>query len=306
MPDTARSRRGGTDGRARARARHPRRSARCAPDRRARPRRAHGRRRRRSTTPGTAISRRTGSWRACSAGLRGQAFNSSGTPKCRAGAIERQGRDTRLALRDGREVEADEFVLCAGAWSAGLAQKARASSFRCRPARATASRCPPAPVAAPLRHPHRSAHRGDAHGRRAALRRHDGARGPERGRSVPRACAASWTRCRATTPSSDPRISTGVAPWRGLRPCSPDGLPYIGRTAACSNLVGGHGPCDDGDDARADHRPAGGGNPVGREAGDRYRAALAGPVQPVITGYRSGRSGTCRRSTRAISSSART
>src|SRR5262249_47423844 len=29
----------------------------------------------------------------------------------------------------------------------------------------------------------------------------------------------------------------GVQPWRGLRPCSPDGLPYIGRTACCTNLV---------------------------------------------------------------------
>jgi D-amino-acid dehydrogenase len=25
--------------------------------------------------------------------------------------------------------------------------------------------------------------------------------------------------------------------WRGLRPCSPDGLPYIGRSAAYSNLI---------------------------------------------------------------------
>jgi len=28
----------------------------------------------------------------------------------------------------------------------------------------------------------------------------------------------------------------GVAPWRGLRPCSPDGLPYVGRTAKFRNL----------------------------------------------------------------------
>jgi D-amino-acid dehydrogenase len=29
----------------------------------------------------------------------------------------------------------------------------------------------------------------------------------------------------------------GVRPWRGLRPCSPDGLPYIGRTARFPNLA---------------------------------------------------------------------
>ncbi len=29
----------------------------------------------------------------------------------------------------------------------------------------------------------------------------------------------------------------GIQPWRGLRPCSPDGLPYLGRTANYSNLT---------------------------------------------------------------------
>jgi D-amino-acid dehydrogenase len=29
----------------------------------------------------------------------------------------------------------------------------------------------------------------------------------------------------------------GVKPWCGLRPCSPDGLPYLGRPARCSNLT---------------------------------------------------------------------
>jgi D-amino-acid dehydrogenase len=29
----------------------------------------------------------------------------------------------------------------------------------------------------------------------------------------------------------------GVRPWCGLRPCSPDGLPYLGRTAAAENLI---------------------------------------------------------------------
>ena len=29
----------------------------------------------------------------------------------------------------------------------------------------------------------------------------------------------------------------GIQPWSGLRPCSPDGLPYLGRTRAVSNLV---------------------------------------------------------------------
>jgi D-amino-acid dehydrogenase len=28
----------------------------------------------------------------------------------------------------------------------------------------------------------------------------------------------------------------GVAPWSGLRPCSPDGMPYVGRTRRYANL----------------------------------------------------------------------
>ena len=30
---------------------------------------------------------------------------------------------------------------------------------------------------------------------------------------------------------------SGIAPWRGLRPCSPDGLPYLGRTSRFDNVV---------------------------------------------------------------------
>ena len=29
----------------------------------------------------------------------------------------------------------------------------------------------------------------------------------------------------------------GIQPWRGLRPCSPDGLPYLGRAHRFSNLI---------------------------------------------------------------------
>jgi len=29
----------------------------------------------------------------------------------------------------------------------------------------------------------------------------------------------------------------GITPWVGLRPCPPDGVPYLGRTAAASNLI---------------------------------------------------------------------
>lgn len=43
-------------------------------------------------------------------------------------------------------------------------------------------------------------------------------------------------------PKFTPQDFEAVQPWRGLRPCSPDGLPYLGRTSKFSNLtvVTGH------------------------------------------------------------------
>jgi D-amino-acid dehydrogenase len=45
----------------------------------------------------------------------------------------------------------------------------------------------------------------------------------------------------AAVPRYYPQFSAadfaGVAPWSGLRPCSPDGMPYIGRTRRYANLV---------------------------------------------------------------------
>ncbi len=38
-------------------------------------------------------------------------------------------------------------------------------------------------------------------------------------------------------PKFTPEDFAGVQPWRGLRPCSPGGLPYLGRTAKFSNLL---------------------------------------------------------------------
>jgi len=38
-------------------------------------------------------------------------------------------------------------------------------------------------------------------------------------------------------PKFTPDDFAGIQPWSGLRPCSPDGLPYLGRTARYSNLT---------------------------------------------------------------------
>jgi D-amino-acid dehydrogenase len=38
-------------------------------------------------------------------------------------------------------------------------------------------------------------------------------------------------------PRFRPEHFDAVEPWCGLRPCSPDGLPYLGRTRAAANLI---------------------------------------------------------------------
>ena len=38
-------------------------------------------------------------------------------------------------------------------------------------------------------------------------------------------------------PAYESRLFEGIEPWVGLRPCSPDGLPYIGRVSGYSNLT---------------------------------------------------------------------
>jgi D-amino-acid dehydrogenase len=38
-------------------------------------------------------------------------------------------------------------------------------------------------------------------------------------------------------PKFSPEDFAGIQPWCGLRPCSPDGLPYLGRTQKFSNLI---------------------------------------------------------------------
>lgn len=39
----------------------------------------------------------------------------------------------------------------------------------------------------------------------------------------------------------NPKDYVNIEPWAGLRPCSPDGLPYIGRFRSCDNLIAATG-----------------------------------------------------------------
>jgi D-amino-acid dehydrogenase len=148
-----------------------------------------------------------------------------------------EGKRIRAAISSGgTEIEADEFVLCAGSWSARLAsslglrlalQAGKGYSLTLpRPPRLprlcailTEARVAVTPLAGALRF----AGTMEIAGLNEEVN-------PERVRGIIAAVPRYY-------PELGPADFDGIRPWCGLRPCSPDGLPYIGRTASCANLV---------------------------------------------------------------------
>jgi D-amino-acid dehydrogenase len=148
-----------------------------------------------------------------------------------------EDRNIRAArTRGGAEIEADEFLLCAGSWSPGLARQLNLklplqpgkgySLTLARPRQSprlcallTEARVAVSPMDAALRF-----------GGTMELAGLDESINPIRVRSIAAAAQRYY-------PDLTPADFEGIRPWRGLRPCSPDGLPYVGRTARYSNLI---------------------------------------------------------------------
>ena len=146
------------------------------------------------------------------------------------------GRTIRAATtRGGGEIEADEFVLCGGSWSSLLVQElglrlplqagkgysltlAKPRQLPAICAILTEARVAVTPMGGALRF----AGTMEIAGLNEDIN-------PVRVRGIIAAAAKYY-------PEFEPSDFDGVAPWRGLRPCSPDGMPYIGRTARCANL----------------------------------------------------------------------
>ena len=146
------------------------------------------------------------------------------------------GRRIRAATtRGGDEIEADEFVLCGGSWSPLLArelglripmQAGKGYSLTLAKPRQlpeicailTEARVAVTPMAGALRF----AGTMEIAGLNEDIN-------PVRVRGIIAAATKYY-------PDFKPSDFDGVAPWRGLRPCSPDGMPYVGRTAKCANL----------------------------------------------------------------------
>jgi D-amino-acid dehydrogenase len=147
-----------------------------------------------------------------------------------------EGTRLRAAHTDGGEIEADEFVLCAGSWSARLA---RLLGLRLP---LQAGKGYSLTLQAPKRMPEHCAILTEA---RLAVTPLPGALrfagtmeiaglnedvNPERVRGIMDAAPRYY-------PELRPADFEGVRPWCGLRPCSPDGLPYLGRSGRYANLV---------------------------------------------------------------------
>jgi len=142
----------------------------------------------------------------------------------------------------GQEIEADEFVVCGGSWSPELAQKfdlripmqaGKGYSLtlpKPRQLPQICSICTEARVAVtPMGEKLRVGGTMEIAGLNEDIN-------PVRVRGI----IDSF--CRYFS-EFQPKDFEGIQPWRGLRPCSPDGLPYMGRTAKFTNLslATGHG-----------------------------------------------------------------
>lgn len=151
------------------------------------------------------------------------------------GFAREQGR-LRAALTPAGEVAGDEFVLCGGVWSDGLArslglrlpmQAGKGYSLTLPEPRqlpGLPSLCVEARLAVT---PMNGALRFGGTMEIAGL---DESINPRRVRGIVRAVPDYF-------PAFEPTDFEGVEPWRGLRPVSPDGMPYIGRTGRWDNLT---------------------------------------------------------------------
>jgi D-amino-acid dehydrogenase len=143
-----------------------------------------------------------------------------------------------LAARtqDGRDIEADEFVLCAGAWSPGVVRDLGLAL----PIQAGKGYSLTLPTFA--RVPAHCAILAEA--RVAVTPMNGGVRvggtmelaGLTRAINAPRVRAVVDALPRYYA-AMGPADFEGIVPWSGLRPCSPDGLPYIGRTRRRANVT---------------------------------------------------------------------
>jgi D-amino-acid dehydrogenase len=141
-----------------------------------------------------------------------------------------------VKVKTGAEIRADAFVLAAGSWSSGLAhslglkiplQAGKGYSLTLTQPRHSPRLCAVLAEARVAVSPMNGALR---FGGTMELGGLDESVNPIRVRSIVDAVSRYY-------PDFTTADFEGVRPWRGLRPCSPDGLPYLGRTSRYTNLA---------------------------------------------------------------------
>jgi D-amino-acid dehydrogenase len=134
------------------------------------------------------------------------------------------------------EFAADEFVLCAGSWSSALAQQldlrlpmqaGKGYSLTIPNPRQLPQLCSILCEARVAVTPIAGALRFGGTMEIAGMHEHIN---PRRVRGIIESSLRYF-------PQFTPEDFDGITPWCGLRPCSPDGLPFIGRTARWNNLT---------------------------------------------------------------------
>jgi D-amino-acid dehydrogenase len=150
--------------------------------------------------------------------------------------LERDRSLCAAQLSDGTEIEADEFVLAGGSWSPTVAAKlalelpmqaGKGYSLTLPNPRQLPQLCTILTEARVAVTPMGSSLRVGGTMEIAGLNEDIN---PVRVRGIVKALPKYYPAFRAED-------FAGIQPWRGLRPCSPDGLPYVGRTAKFANLT---------------------------------------------------------------------
>jgi D-amino-acid dehydrogenase len=149
--------------------------------------------------------------------------------------VENDSRVRALQISGGKEIEADEFVLCGGSWSPELAgklglnipiQAGKGYSLTLPKPRQLPQICSILTEARVAVTPMGETLRVGGTMEIAGLNEDIN---PVRVRGIIDSFCRYY-------PEFKPSDFDSVQPWRGLRPCSPDGLPYVGRTEKFSNL----------------------------------------------------------------------
>ena len=144
-------------------------------------------------------------------------------------------RNIAAAVTGRGETDGDEFVLCGGAWSAVVARQLRLAvpmqagkgyALTVPQPRQLPRHCAILAEARVAVTPIASALRFGGTMEIAGLNQKID---PRRVRGITQAVPAYF-------PEFSAADFAGLSPWSGLRPCSPDGLPYLGRTRAYENL----------------------------------------------------------------------